>query len=191
MTNTPSQDDMPAWGHPIRLRGKTQSQDFNLAPNADARKALAEDLGISGIRKLTFSGTISPASSKDWYLKARLGSTVVQPCVVTLEPVTTRIDIDVSRQFLAETPDLPEAAELEMPEDDTIEPLTDIVDIGVVMAEALAIALPDWPRAPGVELGESVFTRPGQAPMTDDDARPFAGLESLKKTLEKKGEDDV
>jgi len=47
------------------------------------------------------------------------------------------------------------------------------------MAEALALALPLYPRAPDADLGEAVFTTPGQAPMTHEAAKPFAGLADL------------
>ena len=48
------------------------------------------------------------------------------------------------------------------------------------MEEALVLALPDWPRAEGVEPVDLTVTEPGVTPMTDDDAKPFAGLKSLR-----------
>ena len=42
-----------------------------------------------------------------------------------------------------------------------MEPLPQALDLGEVMVEALALALPPYPRAPGVELGEVVATEPG------------------------------
>ena len=155
---------------------------FDLAPDAAARAAVAADLGIPEVRKLTFRGTLRPMSRSDWVLEADLGATVVQECVVTLAPVTTRIDEPVRRVYAAELPDLG-AGEVEMPEDDTVEPLPAAVDLAHVMIEALALALPPFPRAEGVALGAQVYTEPGQTPMTDDDARPFAGLGALRDKL--------
>lgn len=170
--------------HPIRLAEQhgTAAIPFDLAPDAGARAALAEALGIEAVRKLRFAGTIRPVGERDWELEAELGATVVQPCVVTLAPVTTRIDETVSRRYLAEMP-APGTGEVEMPEDETAEPLPAVVDIGQVMAEALALALPLYPRADGADMGEAVFTEPGQKPMTDADARPFAGLAALRGKL--------
>ena len=45
------------------------------------------------------------------------------------------------------------------------------------------LTLPEYPRAEGAQLGEAVYTKPGHAPMKDEDARPFAGLASLKDQL--------
>jgi uncharacterized metal-binding protein YceD (DUF177 family) len=52
-----------------------------------------------------------------------------------------------------------------------------------VLTEALSLALPDFPRADGAELGSQVYAADGVAPMTDEDAKPFAGLASLKAKL--------
>ncbi|NBT33687.1 MAG: DUF177 domain-containing protein, partial [Rhodobacteraceae bacterium] len=105
--------------------------------------------------------------------------------VVTLDPVTTRIDESVTRSYVAEMPEI-EPGEVEMPEDDTVDPLPVTLDLTEVMIEALALALPAFPRAEGAELGSLVVTAPGLTPMTDEVARPFAGLGALKKALEKK-----
>lgn len=158
---------------------------FDLRPSADETAALARELDLIGLSRVTFSGQIAAQGRRDWVLTARLGASVVQPCIVTLDPVKTRIDTDVTRTYIADLPD-PEEAETEMPEDDTIEPLGRVIDVGAVMAEALALALPLYPRKPGVELDEAVFAGPGIAPMTDEDAKPFAGLSGLRDALNKK-----
>lgn len=160
---------------------------FALRPNAAALAEIAMALDLSAVRKLSFEGELRAIGKTDWRLTARLGATVVQPCVVTLEPVTTRIDKNVERQFVADYAN-PEDPEVEMPEDDTTEALGPWIDPAQVMQEALALAVPDYPRKEGAELGQMVYTKPGAAPMTDEDARPFAGLADLKAQLEKDSE---
>jgi fido (protein-threonine AMPylation protein) len=103
---------------------------------------------------------------------------VVQPCSVTLDPVTTRLSEAVRRHFIADYK-LPEADELEMPEDDSTEALPEVIDAVTVVVEALALSLPLYPRAAGVELGEAVFTEPGLAPLREGDLKPFAALAGL------------
>ena len=107
------------------------------------------------------------------------GATVVQDCVVTLAPVTTRIDERVQRRYMTDPPE-PDTGEAEMPEDD-VEELPQALDLGEVMLEALALALPAYPRAAGVELGETVVTRPGAEALTEERAKPFAGLRDVLK----------
>jgi uncharacterized metal-binding protein YceD (DUF177 family) len=158
---------------------------FDLAPDAEAMAALAARLDLDALRKLGFAGTLEAEGKGAWRLQARLGATVVQPCVVTLAPVTTRIDETVIRRFL---PHLPEedsdADEIEMPEDETIEQLGPEIDLAAVMEEALALALPLYPRADRAHMAEQRFTEPGKTPMSDEDVRPFAGLKALRDKLE-------
>jgi len=172
--------------HALRVAELPQNAPtpFELVPDAEARAALARALGLDGLRKLRFTGRVAAHGRDDWLLEGHLGATVVQPCVVTLEPVTTRIETDVRRLFLAEMPE-PKADEVEMDEDDTIEPLGAWIDPAAVMAEALALALPLYPRREGAELGEAAFTEPGQAPLRDEDVKPFAALAGLREAMKK------
>ena len=155
---------------------------FDLQPDAAALEALAGDLGIRAIRKLRFSGEVRPQGRADWSLSAQLGATVVQGCVVTLEDVVTRIDERVTRDY---SPDVfePEGEEIELDAEDGPDPLGEGIDLAAAMEEALSLALPAYPRAPGAELGEAVFTEPGKEAMTDEDARPFAALKGLRDGL--------
>jgi uncharacterized metal-binding protein YceD (DUF177 family) len=166
---------------------QTGTTPFSVRPDSAALVALAEQLGISGLRKLAFDGTLSPLGQSDWQLKARLGATVMQPCVVTLEPVTTRLDIDVVRTFLHDYEEI-DAPEAEVPEDDSVEPLGPWIDPVLVMQEALALALPEYPRKETAEPATVRVTEPGKTPMSDAEARPFAGLAALKQQLENKDE---
>lgn len=158
-----------------------------LEPDAKARAALAETLGISVIRKLRFAGSLSPVGRRDWHLAVDLGTTVVQPCVITLNPVTTRIDETVTRSYVVQLDQI-EGEEVEMPEDETTERAPEILDLFAVMTEALALALPAYPRSEGAAVQHAIFTEPGKAPMTDEDTRPFAGLADLRNSLENKDE---
>ncbi|HHX88359.1 MAG TPA: DUF177 domain-containing protein, partial [Paracoccus sp.] len=162
--NPPASQPLAGASLPLRVADlpTRRPQPFHLRPGPEARARIIEDLGITGLRKLDFRGTLQAEGRHDWRLEGRLGATVVQPCVITAEPVTTRIDTDVLRRFLRELPE-PVGAETEMPEDDTLEPLGPVIDPGAVMVEALAIALPDYPRAPDAELGEAGSAPPGAA----------------------------
>lgn len=178
----------PLTGPLIRVAdlGKGQSRQITITPDAPARAAIAAALGIDALRKLRFSGSLAPLGARDWHLSGQLGATVVQPCVVTLAPVTTRIETEVSRDFLADWHE-PEGDEVEMPDEVDADPLGSVIELGRVMVEALALALPDFPRAEGAELAQSTFTEPGKVAMSDEDAKPFAGLAALRAQI---AEDD-
>ena len=155
-----------------------RATSFTRELDAAERSALANALEISEVRKARLVGEITPQGRRDWQLSAILGATVVQPCVVTLDPVITRIDEPVTRTYVSNFVE-PDGGEVEMPEDDTIEPIPAVVDLDAILQEALSLALPPFPRAEGVELGSAVYAEDGTEPMTDEDAKPFAGLGAL------------
>lgn len=163
----------------IRLREVRTPREFTFEPDGEYRAALARDLGLIALRKLSLSGRVLPQGDADWRLDARLGATVVQPSVATLDPVTTRIDEPITRRYLAEPPALPDGDEFEMP-DDEIEPAPSALDLGAILAEALALSLPDFPREEDEEEVTVSVAGPGVEPMTDEDAKPFAALKNLR-----------
>ena len=75
--------------------------------------------------------------------------------------------------------------ELESTEDDTLEPLRDVINLYELIREVLDLELPQFPKASGAVLGQAVFTEPGLAPMSDQDAKPFAKLAELRQKLDK------
>ncbi|SLN65086.1 hypothetical protein AQS8620_03000 [Aquimixticola soesokkakensis] len=180
--------DAQNWTHVVTLRALPKNRDhsFEITPDAAQSAQIARELDILGARKIRFAGTLSPVGRSDWRLLGTIGATVTQPCGVTLAPVTTRIDESLERNYLAELREDPEAdtpEEIEIPEDDTAEALPATLDLAAVAIEALALALPPFPRAPDADLGEAVFTEPGKDAMTDEATKPFAGLASLRDKL--------
>lgn len=184
MSDDLSQGKAAALSHPLRVASLSNRKPvrFDLNPDAAMRAALADELGITSVPALRFKGELRPVGRQDFVLEARMEARVEQPCSISLAPVFTDLAESVTRRYDADFV-FPEGDEVEMPEDDTVEPLPEVIDIGLVATEALALALPLYPRAPGVELGEAVFTAPGQAPLRDGDLKPFAGLAALKDRL--------
>ena len=70
-----------------------------------------------------------------------------------------------------------------MPQDDTLDVLPETLDLTALMTEALALALPDYPRKDGADLGAATYAEDGIAPMTDEEVRPFAALKGLRDKL--------
>ena len=65
-------------------------------------------------------------------------------------------------------------------EDDEIEPLGDRIDLGLVAIEALALALPAYPRKPGASFGPAALADAGMAPVDESELKPFAALAALR-----------
>lgn len=174
-----------AVSHPLRVAHlpARKPHRFDLAPDGPARAALAAELGLIRLPKLRLKGQIQTDGARDFVLTARLEAEIVQPCIITLAPVPSRVAEDVTRRYVKDWQP-PEADEVEMPEDDSLEPLPEVIDLGDVLAEALSLALPLYPRAEGAELEAVDYAPPGADPITDADLKPFAGLAALKQRLE-------
>ena len=159
----------------LRAKGDTVVE---VAPDADARARIATALGLLDLPECRLDGSIAPHGADAWRLDGRLTARVVQPCVVTLDPVETALSEEI-RRIWSPHATAPTEEEAEMP-DDEVEPLGAFVDVGAVMVEALSLALPTHPRAPGAEL--TPMPRGAEEAAEDDSQRrPFAGLADLLK----------
>lgn len=161
----------------------TVDYEFEEVPSEDETNAMAALFDVISIRKMRFTGAISPYEDDGWLLEGKLGVTVSQNCVVTLGRVRTRLDLDVRRIFtpMAE-PDENEIT-LDASHNDELEPLGKEIDLGLVAMEALALAIPEYPRAEGAELPESSFSPPDASDIEEEQPKPFAGLAALKEKL--------
>ncbi len=180
-------DQIP-FSHPFRTAAlpARKATRFDLRPGEAALAAIAADLGVLSVDALRFAGELRPAGRRDWLLEADLEAEVTQACVVTLAPVAARIAETVVRRYVAGLAE-PEAEEAEM-SDETVEPLPAVIDAGAVMVEALALALPPYPRAEGADFGAAGASPEGAAPLAGEERpRPFAGLSDL---LRRRGEEE-
>lgn len=148
------------------------------------RDAIAAAFALPAVAALRIEARISREGRDGWSVEGRVVASLTQSCVLTLAPVDAEIDEPFSRTYQpgAERADAdllidPEAA-------DPPEPLGDGVDLGAVALETLALGLEPYPRAPGVAFESRIVAPPGVEPLTDEAARPFAGLAALKSRLE-------
>lgn len=165
-----SMADMPKGG----------TRRFDLIFSTARLKDAIETLSLRDIRKVRIKGTLAPEGPKNWLLDVEVGASVTQDCVVTLQPVKTRIDTPVRRLFLTNWQEPEGDSVLEMTIDEDSEPLGEVIDLEQIALEAVALALPTYPRAEGAALETQVFAEPGIEPMTDEDAKPFARLAALR-----------
>lgn len=190
-----SPENIPDLDEKVVVKGlaDTTKNPFLVVLNETDCQRVAEFLGLTALRKLRFQGDIKAFGRQDWQLKAKLGASVVQGCVVTNKPVNTRIDIPVGRVFVksAETrsdnkeDDLEGGHEVEFDGNDEIELLEAEIDLGAILIESLALALPDYPRDQDAAFGEALFAPPGIDPIRDEDTKPFASLAALRDKLDK------
>jgi len=183
---SPADRDQGAGIVDVQSLSANSENPFLLAPGTTSRGELARFLGVREIRKLRFQGTLSPEGRASWRLRGELGATVVQNCVVTSRPVTTRMDVALTRLFVKDPGPAPQASEVEFDGNDEIELLGDQIDLGQVMEESLALELPQYPHAPDVHPGDFTISPPGSDPISPEETKPFASLAELRDKLSKK-----
>lgn len=155
---------------------------FAFTPDAAARRQIALALDLIELPRCSFKGEFQPQGRHDYLLNASLHAIVMQPCAISLAPVTTEIRETVTRCYSQEYVE-PTGDETELQDDLDAEPLPEVVDIAAVAIEALLLALPLFPRAPGAVLGEISIAAPGVQPLDDAALMPFAGLAGLAARL--------
>ena len=135
------------------------------------------------VRKLRFRGQITPDGQDALCLAGQLGATVIQRCVVSFAPVTTRIDMKVAHRLVPR----PGGGETDLVFDPDEGEETDFygpeIDLGLIATEQISLALPDYPRAAGAKLEKTAFAAPGTAPISDAELRPFSQLAALRDRL--------
>ncbi len=194
-------EPVPEFSRPIareRLGGQVIVEEISATPHE--RAALARRFGLLGFDLLRATAKIEPADGAHgaadergaWLLRldGHLSAEVSQACVVTLEPVASRVEVDFTLLYSLEPGPAPApvgvaAAEVVVdPEaEDPPEPLgPGGLDLGEAVAQQLALALNPYPRAPGAALAPALSEVPGAPAAAEAGPRAgFAVLEALKR----------
>jgi uncharacterized metal-binding protein YceD (DUF177 family) len=166
------------WSVPVAQSEVPETgRHLDLVADKQARAAIAELAGLTGLPRLVASFDVDPHGRSGLHVSGRVSATVGQICGVTLEPIENEIDETVDLVFVA-APAQSVAqhgwTEVEMPLEEGPEVLVDgTVDLGAIATEFLMLAIDPYPRKPG-----TVFETPSSG---DDTAKPFAALAALKK----------
>lgn len=172
----------PEFSRPVRIDEIAgEARRLDIEAGASEREALARRFGLQAITRLAARLTLArPKGGRHIRLTGEFDADVVQTCVVTLEPVASHIGEPIEIVFdpMSRTPThevVVDAADLD------VEPLTgDVLDLGEVVAEELALSLDPYPRAAGVTL-ETAGLGPG-APGSEPGHRPFEILARFKRS---------
>ncbi len=162
----------------------TTGRDVSLTVDNDEREHIAEELEVTSIDRLQvklhavrFRGGIR--------VTGRLEAIVVQPSVISFEPVTQEIGEPVDRIFLPGGEKQyagPADAEIfvDLEGDDLPDHFEgNEADLTDLIVETLSLAIDPYPRAPGESLGEL------GSDGLEDEVNPFASLKKLKQDLDK------
>jgi hypothetical protein len=150
------------------------------------RAALAARFRVPAVRSLRYAATVAPWGPGGWRVQGVAEAGLTQTCVVTLEPVDTAVREPFDRRFVPGRR-LAEAATLDPDADEAPEPLGAAVDPAEIAAEAVALGIDPYPRAPEARFDGAAGAPPGAEPLTDEAARPFARLAALRGSKGREG----
>jgi uncharacterized metal-binding protein YceD (DUF177 family) len=160
-------------------RLRDQDSLHQISADARERHALALRFGLVALDQLSAEIVLRRVrGGAAVRLHGRLTALATQSCVVTLEPVATRVEEKFTLLFAEEA--RPTAAEVivGLDDDSAPEPLPETaLDIGEIAAQQLALALPAYPRAAGASLERAW---PDSAARDASAAKAFAALARLK-----------
>jgi hypothetical protein len=148
------------------------------------RIRLAELFGIQSLESFSFDYVLEPAAADRAQLTGEIHAELTQLCILTLEPVSERVDEAVSvecwprEQIGAEDATGGDPDPGAIPADPPAPIINGRVDVGAVGAEILASAINPYPRREDAEFGwRDPLTADGKA------SGPFAELAKLKSKL--------
>ncbi|MBM3572975.1 MAG: DUF177 domain-containing protein [Alphaproteobacteria bacterium] len=131
--------------------------------SASERHALAKRLGLVSLGRLVARVEVTPGPrSTSYRVACAIEARVVQSCIVSLEPVETQIADHHIQLFIASPGPQSKDVDAGSADDEVAEIIIDgQIDLGELAAQQLALALPDYPRAPEATVAAVARSLPG------------------------------
>ena len=151
--------------------------EFHLVCSKDALRELPKKLNVIEAKKASFNGHLKLQEANQIFLCGTVKAKLIQPCSLTLEPVVTTINEQISRTFFIKPnekkPIKKSVFELtEKSFDNDI--ILDEINLGEVLMETISLETPDYPK----KSGASISLAPTES---IDRENPFSILSKLKK----------
>ena len=167
----------PEFSRPVRVdRIPPSGTVREIVAGEEERRALAGRFGIVSIDSLSARVALRRTHEDDVAVSARFAARVVQECVVTLDPVASDIDEEVTLLFRPVGQEALNRKTVVIPVDEDFEPFAgESLDIGEAVAVELALCLDPFPRSPAAD--EAVERVEGDDSMPEGTDSPFRVLE--------------
>jgi len=158
---------------------------IGLEANAEELKALAKFWDVVSVEYLKAELQVTRWKRDGVKIKGEVHAAVTQSCVVTLEPVSSKIDESVEHIFVPEGSKLARMVTNEEGEivldpngPDIPDQFTgDSIDVGATVAEFAALAIDPYPRKSDIEFTDTTENEPEE----EKRPSPFAVLKDWKK----------
>jgi hypothetical protein len=152
-----------------------------LESKADERIALAKRFDLIDLKVLKAELTLTPGSQQTINATGTIHADLVQRCVVTLEPLTTHLNLNVDVVFIPSGRERDVESTDPQELDDEFEFFSEgKIDLGEMVAQQLGVNIDPYPRKPDAALPVTEFGVKVEKP------RPMAALASIVKNKKNK-----
>jgi uncharacterized metal-binding protein YceD (DUF177 family) len=164
------------WSVPIAVADVPEiGRQVEISADASARAEIAKIANVLAVHQLNATFELARHGSDGLRVVGKIGATLEQQCVLTLEPMQSNVEETIDLVFSPRA--LSQGEDTAQAEHEPAEILQDgVVDLGAIATEFLLLGIDPYPRKPG-----AVFAAPAENESTRN--RPFAALAALKKGL--------
>lgn len=175
----PYRDPAPEFSRPLDVtRVPPLGSTERVAAEPQECIDLARRFGLPALHSLEAELKVSRWRGEGLKMKVRFTADIEQTCVVSLDVFRSRLTDDFESYFLPAG----SAASAALIEEGDAEPFENgIIDMGEVVAEAVALAIDPYPRKPGVTFADVMEEENASETARLEERNPFANLSSLKK----------
>jgi len=165
------------WSHPVMVaKIPAAGSQVTFAASPAQRAALAEIAGVREILEAQASFHLTHVRGGGIQGRGHVSGLIGQDCVVTLEPLESRVDEDIDVIFAE--PDTAAAAtpKVDIGEDEPDPPemiVNGAIDLGRLATDMLFLGIDPYPRKPDAAFAAA------EEP-SDPEEHPFAALKALK-----------
>ncbi len=140
------------------------------------RAALAEAHGLLGVESFRLDAEVTTWKRGGVRVEATIKASIVQACVVSLEPVANVVATEFEALLVPENsrlarPDWAASGEVVVDAEGDDAPETfsgDIVDVGELAEQYFELAIDPYPRAPGAKLPSAGRAEPRNSALADE-----------------------
>ena len=160
---------------------------FQHTSNSEELSAMTEMLRVEKLKAFIFNGHLIQSNKTTCTLEASFQATVMQNCIISLNPVKTVIHRKISQSYFI-TDQLStlreEGKKIQTISTDfnsaDIDEISEEINIGNILFEALSFEIPLYPKKKGVIFEGITATKAGIGPLEQNRNSPFDALKKLK-----------
>tara|TARA_B100000965_G_C19225712_1_gene597861 strand:- start:76 stop:630 length:555 start_codon:yes stop_codon:yes gene_type:complete len=165
---------------PLKVLRQTKKFAFQYTSNLKALTELTRILKIEELKAFSFQGQIFQLNEHDYTLRASFDATVVQLCIISLNPIKTKISNKINQSYIDQ--ENSQKTKYLLIDHDSIEKeqFKSEINVGDIMLEALSLEIPLYPRKKNAKFEGITVTDSEIKPLDRTTNNPFLSLKELK-----------